>query len=195
MLLNQQPDMCIVGEAKEKKKVLDLINILKPDLAIIIIMMPSNKDVEMIFNITYKYSTKVIAFIESLNREYIERIRNAGAFIFILNDKSEEEFITYIQAVMKNDINDDNILITEELENDNSNIYYNNDILANLSKLEKEILIRIARGDYMKEIAVDLNMSYNTVRVHKQYIMSKLDIKKSVDLIKYAIKMGLTSVD
>ncbi len=70
----------------------------------------------------------------------------------------------------------------------------NNEFSA-LSPREREVLQLLAEGKSTKEIAALLCVSIKTVETHRQQIMSKLDIHSVAELIKYAIREGLTSLD
>ena len=63
-----------------------------------------------------------------------------------------------------------------------------------LTRREKEILQLIAEGFANKEIAAKLNLALNTVRVHRRNIMQKLDIHKHADIVRYAIKEGISKL-
>ncbi len=64
--------------------------------------------------------------------------------------------------------------------------------VTDLTKREREILQLLAEGITNKEIAIHLNLSANTVHVHRNHIMQKLDIHKQVDLVRYALKEGIS---
>jgi DNA-binding CsgD family transcriptional regulator len=62
-----------------------------------------------------------------------------------------------------------------------------------LTDRQREVLQMVAEGHSLREIASLLQISYNTVRFHKTRIMQELGMSKNADLVKYAMKHGMTS--
>jgi DNA-binding NarL/FixJ family response regulator len=193
MLLLRHDIYEIAGEAGDGKTALEQIEKIKPDIAILDISMPEMTGIEVTRQIKKYYKQiKVIILSRHDNEVHVKEALQNGADGYILKDYAADELIRAITEVINNEkylsprlitsLLDDRMDILKCRTNENSN----NENL--LSKREKQVLILISESKTNKDIAVHLRISEQTVKAHRFNIMKKLNLHKSTDLTKYAIK-------
>jgi DNA-binding NarL/FixJ family response regulator len=126
----------------------------------------------------------------------VEKSLKCGAKGYLLKDYATEEVVRAIREVYKRRVflspNVSKYIVQGFLGKRYS--YKQNEKMVDLTRREREILQLIAEGFTNKEISVRLNISLNTAHVHRNNIMQKLDIHKQADLIRYAIREGITKL-
>ena len=140
--------------------------------------------------------TKVLILTTFQDSEYIQQSLNNGASGYLLKNCAFKELSQAIHIVAMNQIYispqiahiivDESIALQPPSESSVQSI---------LTPREREVLQLIAEGHTSKEIADILFVSLKTVVAHRSNIMGKLDLHNKAELIKYAIRRGLTSVD
>jgi DNA-binding NarL/FixJ family response regulator len=120
----------------------------------------------------------------------------AGASGYLLKDCAFEELVRAIRSVMSNQI-----YLSPTIAGIVVNRYIGksprgeSSVFTNLTPREREILQILAEGMSTKKIAYHLNISVKTVETHRRNIMEKLNIHSISELVKYAIREGLTSLE
>jgi len=197
MILLRNDKFEIAGEAGDGKTALEEIEKLKPDIVILDISMPVMTGLEVTRQIKkYNNKIKVIVLSRHDNEIHIKQALQNGANGYILKDYAADELIRAITEVMNENIYLSPNLLTSILANNASflstkplkKINYEENVLSNR---EKQILKLICENNTNKDIALILRISEQTVKGHRATIMKKLDIHKSTELVKYAIKNGL----
>lgn len=193
-LIAQKPDLKIVGEANDGLELLNLLQRgLKTDMVILDISMPKLRGIEAAYEIkSIMPGVKILILTMSKTKEYLYHSISAGAQGYLLKEDSEEELFSAIDTIRKGEIFVSKLL-TKELTQDLSNIYYGDGHLPTdpLTPREREVLKLVAEGKSNKEIADLLFISTRTVENHRANMMNKLNIKKTADLIRYALNKGL----
>ncbi len=193
-LIAKQPDMEIVGEAKDGREALQLLEKLLPDLILMDVTMPNLNGIEATRKIKAKNpNIEIIALSLHSDRRYVLGMIDAGASGYLLKECAFEELVRAINTVMSKKkylspgISD--ILIDEYVKKtttDKPTIY------SKLTPREREILQLIAEGKNTKEIARYLFISVKTVETHRRHIKKKLKVDGVAELTKIAIREGLT---
>ena len=192
-LIDEMPGMEVVGEAGDGLELLDLAKELKPDMAIIDISMPNLRGIETTREIKMiNPLTKVLILTMHKSKDYLYHSISAGADGYLLKEDSDMELFSAIDKIRNGEIYVTRILVGE-LEEDLSQIQQNKGqpFQEPLTTREKEVVKMVSEGKSNNEIAALLNISVRTVENHRANIMRKLKLKKTADLVRYAIKAGL----
>ncbi len=193
-LFGLHDDIEIVGEASEGKEAIEKARELAPDLILMDIAIPGMDGLEATRRITKKNPTmKVLVLTQHDNREYILSAIKAGAAGFVPKRALSSELVSAIRAVYKGDSflypSAAAALIQDYRRQAEEEPY------DRLTAREREILKLIAEGHTSRKIADMLFISFKTVLGHRAKIMEKLDIHNRTELIKYAMRKGLVSLD
>jgi two-component system, NarL family, response regulator NreC len=196
-LLANQPGMNVIAEADNGRDTVRLARDLGPDLVIMDIGMPDLNGIDATRQITSELpNVKVIALSMHSDRRFVVQMFRAGASGYLLKDCAFEELTRAVGAVLKNQTYLSPAVAGPVMED----YIHRLSTAANvefsvLSPREREVLQLLAEGKTTKETGALLCVSIKTVETHRQQIMSKLDIHSMAELIKYAIREGLTSLD
>jgi DNA-binding NarL/FixJ family response regulator len=198
-LLAQQPDVTVVGEASDGDAVVSLARTLRPDLVIMDVVMPGTDGIAATRQIRAECpETKVIALSMHSDRRFVSEMVRAGALGYLVKDSAFEELNLAVRTVMSNrpylsaiitgSLVEDFVRQTSATERSPVSP------LHMLTGREQEVLRMLADGKRVKEIAHLLNISAKTVESHRQNIMDKLEIHSTIELTRYALREGLTSI-
>ncbi len=197
-LLEAQPDFKVVGDAADGRQTLQLVERLRPDVAIMDIAMPELNGIEATRRIrTDCPSTQVIILSIYSTEEHVSRALQAGALGYVLKESAGIEVVNAVRAVhsghhyLSQKLSDR--LIDDYLHQINS--IGEKSPLARLSPREKEVLQLVVEGKSSAEIAAALSLSVKTVETYRSRIFHKLDIDDLPSLVKFAIQHGLTPLD
>jgi len=194
-LLVNELGMEVVGEAGNGEEAIRLTRQLAPDIVIMDITMPGLDGIEATRQIvTEMPSVRVIALSMHANKLFVEDIFKAGASGYLLKACASLELEAAIQTVLKGEV-----YICPKIagvvvgarENPDSTTPSS---LNLLTVKECEVLRLVVSGKSTKEIAQLLDKSPQTVDASRRQIMQKLGIENLADLVKYAIREGLTTL-
>jgi len=131
------------------------------------------------------------------NEEYVTQALQAGASGYVVKQAAPAELISAIQAVYRGDSflspAVSKTVIDEYLKHAGSTPA--GDHHGHLTDREREVLQLLAEGCSAREIADRLQLSIKTVGVHRTNLMDKLGIHNATDLVKYALRKGIISLD
>jgi DNA-binding NarL/FixJ family response regulator len=139
---------------------------------------------------------KIVALSMYFDRHFVAMMLRAGARGYLRKDCASEELVHAIDVVGKN-----KYYISPHLGIDSPKDVLNGSEIPSfiahslLTPKEREVLQLVAEGHATKEIAHRLYVSVKTIEHHREHIMEKLDIHNVVDLTRFAIREGLTSVE
>lgn len=196
-LLSQDPDLIIVGEARDGLEAIRVVSELKPDLALMDLSMPKMSGIDAIREVKRCCpDTKVLVLTVHKNEEYVMASLKAGANGYLLKESTHQELLQAVTHVLEGKpylspgISD--TIISGYLAGKKDEV---RTALDTLSQREKEILKLIAEGHKNKEIAELLFISIKTVEKHRDNIMKKLDLHSTLALAKFAMENGLVESD
>ena len=196
-LLEKEPDFEVVGEADSGRTAIELACELKPDVIIMDIGMPDINGIEATREILSRVpSIQVLALSMYSDKRFVVEMLNAGATGYLVKDCAFEEMLSAVRSVASNQ----RYIAPKLLEtfiDDYMKNKCNNGMMkkTQLTPRESEVLRLIAQGYNSKKIASELNISVKTVDTHRQNIEHKLELHSVADLTKYAIRVGLISID
>lgn len=197
MLENNQ-DITILGEAEDGIAVVKLARDLKPDIVIMDISMPKLNGIDAIEAIVgMNRKIAIIALSMHGEERFISGAFLAGAKGYILKESLFDELMQAIYTVHKGQF-----YLSPKIAHVAVNRFMNKptsgDSLRPASVLttrEREVLQLMVEGIKTTEIGRRLFISTKTVESHRRNIMEKLEIKQPVELIKYALREGIISID
>lgn len=196
-LLIKEHDIEIVGEASNGDELFEKLQFIKPDIIILDISLPKMSGIEIAGILDKDFpQIRIIVFSSYTDEETIFKSIRAGAKGFLPKDSMREDLVEAIKKVHQgfeylSDKIPNTILMDYIKKSGNQEEKFNNSKLSSLTKREREILKLIADGMSYKEIGNELFISVRTVETHKNNILQKLELKSTIDLVKFAIKNDL----
>lgn len=196
-LIEKQVDMEVVGEAEDGRTAVELTSKLTPDVVVMDIGMPDLNGIEATRQVVSTVqNVKVVALSMHSDKRFVSGMLKAGAVGYLLKDCAFDELTKAIKTVMAGHIylshNITGVVVEDYIQMAASTDFSS---LSKLTPREREVLQLLAEGKNTKEIAYSLHVSVKTIETHRLRIMNKLDIRTIPDLVKLAIREGLTSLD
>lgn len=200
--LKTRQEFDVIGEAHNGKEALQKIEQLQPDLVLMDLVMPEMDGIETTAQIKQRYPhIKVLVLTNYSDKDYVLPALRAGAIGYLLKDSSPEQLVEAIRGAyygnvqLHPDVSSHLMSDSEEhasFLNDPS--YLNKEeILAELTPREIEVLQLIAKGMSNKEIAAALTIAEKTVKTHVSNLFSKLDVADRTQAALLAIKHRIIS--
>ncbi len=193
-LIDLHDDIEVVGEAPDGKEAIEKVRELAPDVVIMDIAMPGMDGLEAARRIRKRNpEVKVLVLTQHDHKEYVLAAIKAGVAGYLPKRAVSLELVSAIRAVHRGESflypSAATALIQDYLRKGEVEPY------DYLTEREREILKLIAEGHTSREIANMLFISLKTVQGHRTKIMEKLDIHNRTELIRYAMRKGLVSMD
>jgi DNA-binding NarL/FixJ family response regulator len=189
LILSQEDDIEIVGEAGSGQEAIRLAVQLVPDLIILDIAMPGINGVEAT-RLILKECPNTRVLILSMHKDpvYVRETLRAGAKGYLLKDGIDGDLVRAVRAVAS-----DQGFLSPSISGTVLEDYQRHvtDPLDLLTSREREVLQLLAEGKVAKEIAADLDVSVYTVDAHRSRIMKKLQLRSSGELVRFAMRKGL----
>jgi two-component system, NarL family, response regulator NreC len=189
MLINSQPDLEVVGEARTGREAIEEARKLKPDVVIMDISMPELNGIEGTRQICDELDrTRVIGLSMHKDAVYVREILRAGARGYLLKDSDDDDLLRAIRAVSRGEAFLSPAISDAVLTDYRKHVSNPVDLLTSR---EREVLTMIAEGKTNKEIANALNLSVYTVESHRGSVMEKLNLHNTGDIVRFALRNGL----
>ena len=190
----------VVGEAGSGKEGLEMARRAKPDLMMIDLSLPDMNGIQLTRQLRAELpETSIIIVTMHAKVDYIAEAFQAGAKGYVIKESAAEGLLKGIETVLKGDYFLDSAVSSQVVqtlmklpgkETKITDAHY-----ASLTAREQEILRLLAEGMSAKEIAEKLCISPKTVENHRSNIMNKLDLHSTLELVRYAAKLGLIDMD
>jgi DNA-binding NarL/FixJ family response regulator len=195
-LLEGEPNFKVVGEAGDGLEALLLIERLKPNILVVDMMMPGLNGLEVLRQIKQisPNTRSIVLSMQSADAYVIEALKN-GAAGYVLKETGPSELVNAVREVTQGK-QYLSIKLSERLQGSARKIMDTpSDIYETLTTREREILQMTAEGRTSQEVGDKLVISPRTVEVHRSNLMNKLGLHNQTELIRFAIKRGILSMD
>ena len=186
-MLEDEEDIVVKGEASDGEEAIRLARQLQPDVIVMDCALPGISGLVATRKIL-EHDPKAAVLMLSMHSEdtWVRQSLEAGARGYMLKNAVDLELVTAIRRVAAGEeVLDSQIARRGTLKGERE---------TGLTVRELEILQLIVGGLSNKEIASQLNLSANTVAVHRANIMDALGIHKTAELVVYAIRNGLVNI-
>ena len=188
-LLEQEPLFDVIGEAESGEKAYQMYGELKPDVMVMDLSMPGMGGLEAIRRILMRYErAKILVLSMHEDLSFANQALKLGAKGYLLKNALGEDLVKSIKEVAEG-----NVFLSDDIARKMAmqSISGDRDPIHELSAREFEIFRLLAEGLEIDVIALKLNISSKTVSNYQTMIKQKLDINTPVELIRYAIKVGI----
>lgn len=186
MILKAESDILVVGEASNGEEALAKIRNTEIDIMLLDMNMPGRNGIDLLGDIkTLKPKISILVLSIHPEDKFALRTLKSGASGYLCKDTALEELVVairrihtkgrYISTNLAEQLAFDVIVDTSSPAHDT------------LSNREREILIKLASGEKVKDIAIELNLSVSTVFTYRLRIFEKLKVTNNVELTHYAI--------
>ncbi|MBW2092154.1 MAG: response regulator transcription factor [Deltaproteobacteria bacterium] len=195
-LLQEDPDIEIVGEIGNGRSAVQLCQKIVPDVVIMDVIMPELNGIEATRQIVADCpGIKVIAISMHSSRRFVLDMLQAGASGYLLKDCAFNELALALAAVQSNQVYLSPSIASIVVENISDSSGPELKFTSKLTLREQEVLQLLAEGKSSLETAERLHLSVKTVQTHRRNIMEKLNLHNLAELTKYAIREGLITTD
>ena len=192
MLLQTEKDIEVIGEALDGEQVVEMVEMLHPDVILMDISMPGINGIEATKRIKDRFpEIQILALTMHHSDEYFFAMLKAGASGYLLKTAETDELLNALHTVSRGEA----FLYPSMTKRLIQDYVAKKDCpgesgLPALSKREKDVLLLLVEGFSSKEIAEKLVVSQSTIHTHRSNIMAKLNLESHRDLIQYARKRG-----
>ena len=188
-LLEQEPLFEVTGEAESGEKAYQIFGELKPDVMVMDLSMPGMGGLEAIRRILMRYEkAKILVLSMHEDLSFANQALKLGAKGYLTKNTLADDLVKSIETVTQGDV-----FLSDEIAKKMAmqSISGNQDPVHELSAREFEIFRLLAEGLDIDAIASTLNISSKTVSNYQTMIKQKLNINTPIELIRYAIKVGV----
>lgn len=191
-ILKSNKNFSIVGDANTGVQLLAGLESIATDVILMDVNMPVMDGVEATKQVRQKYPNIKILMLTMFNtRDYIEKLLRVGAHGYILKNTGKEELTEAIEAVMRGESYFSKEVTERIMEGlQKKKLNESNPMLVELTEREKDVLRLIAQELTTQEIAEKLFISFHTVETHRKNLISKLAVRNTAGLVKYAVLQG-----
>lgn len=196
LVVAQQPDFVVAGEAENGRQAVALAEQLKPDVVVMDIKMPDLNGIEACRQVRDALpDTQVVMLSMHSDEAYVLRALKAGARAYLLKDSAEADLARAIRAAVDGKSFFSPAVGKVLLEDYMRKLQRTGgeDSYELLSPREREVLQLVAEGKSSKEVAGVLNLSVYTVETHRAKLMQKLNLRSVPEVILYAVRKGIIS--
>jgi DNA-binding NarL/FixJ family response regulator len=186
-ILEDEPDIAVAGEASDGEEAVRLARELRPRVVLMDCALPGKNGLEAMRQILAELPATLVLMLSMHPEEtLVHQALAAGARGYILKNAADLELGAAVRRVVAGEM-----VLDPQLERPSALKGERN---AGLTQRELQILQMIVDGKSNKEIASVLDLSANTVAVHRANMMDALGIHKTAELVVYAIRNGLVNL-
>ncbi len=194
LLINQETDLVVCGEAEEMHSALRAIMALHPDILIVDISLNGPDGLELLKQIRIN-SPRLPVLILSMHDEsiYAERALRAGANGYIMKQEATEKVLVALRRILSGEI-----YVSDRIANNMLQHYVRganlseHSSVSELTDRELEVFRLIGEGHGTRQIADELHLSVKTVESYQAHIKEKLSLRNSRELVQHAVQWSVT---
>ena len=191
LLIDRQPDMEVVAEAEDGVDAFERALQARPDLCVLDVSMPRLTGIQAARQIrAHLPETQVLVLSMHDDERYVFDALKAGASGYVLKREVDQALLNAIRSLQRGEA-----FLTNAVERSLIRAWMKDDSTGPeepLSPREQEVLKLIAEAHTNKEIAATLHLAEKTVESHRANLLRKLGMRDRVELVRYAIRRGLT---
>ena len=190
----------VVGQAGNGRDAIQMVKNLKPDLVLLDMVLPDKSGIELSREIRQiSPPTRIMIISMHSKVEYIVKAFEAGATGYMTKESATARLLPGIAQVLNGEYFMDGSVshrVVEKLmQTPEKEMKIRDAAYETLTPREQEIMVLLAEGRSAKETAARLFISPKTVENHRTSIMSKLGLHSTLELVRYAARLGLVDVD
>lgn len=194
-LLQEMPDIEVVGGAGDGYEALELIKKHQPDIVLMDLTMPRMNGLEVLSRTAKQFpNVHVLVLSMHASEEYVWQALQSGADGYLLKDAGALELEFAIRAIAGG-ASYLSPAVSKQVTAYIRRVGGTSNSLEQLTPRQREILQLIAEGKTTQNIAQQLKVSTKTIETHRAQLMDRLDIHDVPSLVRYSIRMGLVTAD
>ncbi|HEX5037850.1 MAG TPA: response regulator transcription factor [bacterium] len=187
LLIGQQPDLSVCGEAEDAFRALSAIEALKPDLVLADVSLKGADGIELTKDIKARFPSVPVLVLSMLDESfYAERALRAGAKGYVMKQEATDKILTAIRRVLGGEVFVSDKMVSRMLQKMAGDSAAGGSPVDLLSDREMTVFQLIGRGYSTARIAEDLHLSVKTVETHRAHIKEKLNLADAAELSGYA---------
>ena len=195
--LSAQADIEVVGEAQDGDEALHMARELRPDVVMLDISMPGLSGLDLIPLIKRALpETEIIVLSIHQKEPFVQHALTSGARAYVLKTAPIADVLKAVRAVTRGEYylsaKIEAAVITAFAGARENKVPSGYDAL---SEREQQVFRLVVHGRSNRQIGELLNLSPRTVEKHRAAILHKLNLKDTVDLVRYAVKLGVLNTD
>ena len=197
LLLEAEPDFSVVGEASDGLEVAGLVDRLRPDVLVLDLMMPGISGLEVTRNVCQQFpETRVVILSMHADESYVLAALKNGAAAYVLKDAGADDLLQAVREVVQG-----RRYLSSPFSQVGIDTYTKRaestplDVYDTLTSREREVLHLTAEGYSSTDVSGVLSISPRTAEAHRANLMRKLGFHSQADLIRYALRRGIISIE
>jgi DNA-binding NarL/FixJ family response regulator len=193
LLINQEPDLVVCGEAEEAMGAMHVLGSSKPDVVIVDISLNGPDGIDLLKSIRTNYPTLAVLILSMHDESiYAERALRAGANGYIMKQEATENVLVALRRILQGEI-----YVSARVADQMLRHYITgsgtvrNSTIADLTDRELEVFRLIGEGHATRQIAQELHISVKTVETYQAHIKEKLSLRSARELMQHAIQWNM----
>ena len=199
-ILKSSPEYEVVGQAGNARTAIRMVQNLKPDLVLLDLGLPDKSGIELSGEIRVLSPPTCILIVSMHSKvDYIVKAFRAGARGYMTKESATERLLQAIEQVLNGEYFMDSSVshevVKKLMQTPQKEMKIRDETYETLTPREQEIMVLLAEGVSTKETAAKLFISRKTVENHRTNIMNKLGLHSTLELVRYAARLGLIDID
>lgn len=197
LLLEEDPDVRVVGDVADGEEALRLVERIKPDVLVVDLMLPGLSGLNVTREVKHRFPmVRVIVLSMYSNVPHVAEALRCGAKAYVVKESGIRELVTAVHEVALG-----RQYWSPQLDREAVEAYVQRltdmpaDPFDALTQREHEVLVLVAQGHTSAEIAERWVVSPRTVEAHRAHMMKKLGFTSQADVVRFAVRRGLLSIE